>query len=116
MSSFEPRASPTPETCEKQPEPPSLLGVREFEVSLSFVVLSDPQSTWNTKAKSQKGEAAYLLTSFFAGPDVGLCALLVPRHWGKRADLTPPPVTSLASPHRPLASDGSLEPSRREYL
>ena len=81
MSSFEPRASPTPETFEKQPEPPSLLGVREFEVSLSFVVLSDPQSTWNTKAKSQKEEAAYLLTSFFAGPDVGLCALLVPRHW-----------------------------------
>ena len=37
-------------------------------------------------------------------------------HWGKGADLTPPPVTSLASPHRPLASDSSLEPSRREYL
>ena len=35
---------------------------------------------------------------------------------GKGADLTPPPVTSLASPHRPLASDGSLEPRRREYL
>ena len=38
--------------------------MREFEVSLSFVVLSDPQSTWNTKAKSQKGEAVYLPTSF----------------------------------------------------
>ena len=35
---------------------------------------------------------------------------------GKGADLPPPPVTSLASPHRPLASDGSLEPRRREYL
>ena len=84
MSPFEPRASPTPETFEKQPEPPSLLGVREFEVSLSFVVLAQipsPPGTRNTKAKSQKGEAAYLLTSFAAGPDVGLCVLLVPRHW-----------------------------------
>jgi hypothetical protein len=35
---------------------------------------------------------------------------------GKGADLTPPCVTSLASPHRPKASDGSLEPRRREYL
>ena len=34
----------------------------------------------------------------------------------KGADLPPPPVSSLASPHRPLASDGSLEPQRREYL
>ena len=34
---------------------------------------------------------------------------------GKGADLTPPCVTSLASPHRPKASDGSLEPRRREY-
>ena len=38
------------------------------------------------------------------------------KHWGKGADLPPPCVSSLASPHRPLASDGSLEPSRREYL
>ena len=35
---------------------------------------------------------------------------------GKGTDLTPPCVTSLASPHRPKASDGSLEPRRREYL
>ena len=28
----------------------------------------------------------------------------------------PPQVSSLASPHRPKASDGSLEPPRREYL
>ena len=35
---------------------------------------------------------------------------------GKGADLTPPKITSLASPHRPKASDGSLEPRRREYL
>ena len=35
---------------------------------------------------------------------------------GKGADLTPPCVTSLATPHRPKASDGSLEPRRREYL
>ena len=35
---------------------------------------------------------------------------------GKGADLTPPCVTSLASLHRPKASDGSLEPRRREYL
>ena len=62
MSPFEPRASPTPGTFKIQPEPPSLLDVRDFVVSLSFVVLLDPQSTWNTKAKSQKGEAAYLLT------------------------------------------------------
>jgi len=78
---FRATSQPNSRNFEKQPEPPSLLGVREFEVSLSFVVLSDPQSTWNTKAKSQKGEAAYLLTSFVAGPDVGLCVLLVPRHW-----------------------------------
>ena len=30
--------------------------------------------------------------------------------WGKGADLTPPQITSLASPHRPKACDGSLEP------
>ena len=35
---------------------------------------------------------------------------------GKREDLTPPLITSLASPHRPLASDSSLESRRREYL
>ena len=35
---------------------------------------------------------------------------------GKGADLPPPPVSSLASPHRPLASDSSLESRRREYL
>ena len=35
---------------------------------------------------------------------------------GKGADLTPPQISSLASPHRPKASDGSLEPLRREYL
>ena len=45
-------------------------------------------------------------------------ALSKPRNlsWGKGADLTPPKISSLASPHRPKASDGSLEPSRREYL
>ena len=35
---------------------------------------------------------------------------------GKGADLTPPCVSSLASPHRPKASAGVLEPRRREYL
>ena len=35
---------------------------------------------------------------------------------GKGAKLTPPQVNSLASPHRPLASDSSLESLRREYL
>ena len=34
----------------------------------------------------------------------------------KGEDLTPPLILSLASPHRPLASDGSLESRRREYL
>ena len=34
---------------------------------------------------------------------------------GKGADLTPPQISSLASPHRPKASDGSLEPRRREH-
>ena len=35
---------------------------------------------------------------------------------GKGADLRHPQISSLASPHRPKASDGSLEPRRREYL
>ena len=35
---------------------------------------------------------------------------------GKGADLTPPCVSSLASPHRPNASAGALEPLRREYI
>ena len=34
---------------------------------------------------------------------------------GKGADLTPPCVSSLASPHRPKASAGALEPRRREH-
>ena len=32
----------------------------------------------------------------------------------KGAELPPPQINSLASPHRPKASDGSLEPRRRE--
>ena len=35
---------------------------------------------------------------------------------GKGADLTPPQITSLASPHRPKASDGSLEPRRHPWV
>ena len=35
---------------------------------------------------------------------------------GKGVGLTPPCVTSLASPHRPKASADALEPRRREYL
>ena len=35
---------------------------------------------------------------------------------GKGADLTPPFVTSLASPHRPKASDGAFGAPRREYI
>jgi hypothetical protein len=35
---------------------------------------------------------------------------------GKGAELPPPQINSLASPHRPLASYSSLESLRREYL
>jgi hypothetical protein len=35
---------------------------------------------------------------------------------GKGADLTPPRVSSLASPHRPKASDGAFDAPRREYI
>jgi hypothetical protein len=38
------------------------------------------------------------------------------RSRGKGADMTPPQITPLASPHRPKVSNGSLEPRRREYL
>ena len=34
---------------------------------------------------------------------------------GKGAELPPPQINSIASPHRPLASYSSLEPPRREY-
>ena len=40
---------------------------------------------------------------------------LILRFQGKGADLNPPKISSLASPHRPKASDGSMEPSRRGY-
>jgi len=56
--------------------------------------------------ESQGGEISPLISSRHAEEEL----------WAKGTDLTPPLILSLASPHRPLASDSSLESRRREYL